>query len=259
MVTGEAISDMDCGEGIDRMTLELSGVQLDLIREVHAAAAGKPVIVVYIGGRPVAEPWVEEHIPGLLQAWYPGQEGGRAIADILFGDVNPSGRLTISIPKHVGQLPVHYRGKRSRGKRYLEDNSKPRYPFGYGLSYTTFDYSEPMLSATELSLEKLTAGERVTVSVNVTNSGPYAGAETVQLYISDVVSAVTRPASELKGFQKIALEPGETKTVEFQIGAEQLRYIGPDYTPVVEPGLFRVKIGRNVEDTQPTDLIVGEE
>ncbi|MEJ8303247.1 glycoside hydrolase family 3 N-terminal domain-containing protein [Saccharibacillus sacchari] len=259
MVTGEAVSDMDCGEGIDRITLELSGVQLDLIREVHAAAVGKPVIVVYIGGRPVAEPWVEEHIPGLLQAWYPGQEGGHAIADILLGDVNPSGRLTISIPKHVGQLPVHYRGKRSRGKRYLEDNSKPRYPFGYGLSYTSFDYSELTLSATELSLEKVTAGENVTVSVNVTNSGQYAGAETVQLYISDVVSAATRPASELKGFQKIALEPGETKTVEFQIGAEQLRYIGPDYTPVVEPGLFRVKVGRNVEDTHSTDLIVGEE
>ncbi|NGZ77636.1 beta-glucosidase [Saccharibacillus sp. VR-M41] len=257
LVTGEAVSDMDCGEGIDRMTLGLSGVQLDLIREVHAAAAGKPVIVVYIGGRPVAEPWVEEHMPALLQAGYPGQEGGRAIADILLGDVNPSGRLTISVPKHVGQLPVHYLGKRSRGKRYLEDDSKPRYPFGYGLSYTHFDYSEPVLSEGRISLERIAAGETVAVSVTVTNAGDREGAEVAQLYVSDVVSAVTRPANELKGFRKIVLKPGESRKVEFEIGAEQLRYIGPDCVPVVEPGLFRIRVGRNVNDTLGADLTVG--
>nr|WP_229675724.1 glycoside hydrolase family 3 N-terminal domain-containing protein [Saccharibacillus kuerlensis] len=258
MVTGEAISDMDCGEGIDRMTLGLSGVQLGLIREVYAAAAGRPVIVVYIGGRPVAEPWVEEQIPGLLQAWYPGQEGGHAIADILLGDVNPSGRLTLSIPKHVGQLPVHYRGKRSRGRRYLEDDSKPRYPFGYGLSYTSFEYSKPVLSEVRVSPEFIAAGGTVTLSAVVTNTGKHEGAEVVQLYISDMSSAVTRPLNELKGFRKIRLAPGESREVEFEIGAEQLRYIGPDYVSIVEPGLFRVKIGSSVEHTQSIDLIVGE-
>lgn len=256
MVTGESISDMDCGEGIDRMTLGLSGVQLDLIREVHAAASGKPVIVVYIGGRPVVEPWVEEHVSALLQAGYPGQEGGHAIAGILLGDVNPSGRLTVSVPKHVGQLPVHYLGKRSRGKRYLEEDSKPRYPFGYGLSYTSFDYSELSLSASRLSSADVAEGVSATVSVTVTNTGERYGAEVVQLYVSDVVSAATRPANELKGFRKVWLEPGESRNVEFTIGAEQLRYIGPDYVPVVEPGLFRIKIGRNVEQTKSTDLIV---
>ncbi|OWR30186.1 beta-glucosidase [Saccharibacillus sp. O23] len=258
LVTGEAISDMDCGEGIDRMTLSLSGVQLDLIREVYAAAGGKPVIVVYIGGRPVVEPWVDEQIGSILQAGYPGQEGGHAIADILLGDVNPSGRLTISVPKGVGQLPVHYRGKRSRGKRYLEDDSKPRYPFGYGLSYTTFDYSEPMLigGRSRLSPEDLAAGKTVTVSVTVTNTGDLAGAEVVQLYVSDAVSAATRPANELKGFRKIWLEPGQSRRVEFEIGERQLRYIGPDYVPVVEPGLFRLKIGRNVEDARSVELTV---
>ncbi|OWA33340.1 beta-glucosidase [Saccharibacillus sp. O16] len=260
LVTGEAISDMDCGEGIDRMTLGLSGVQLELIREVYQAAPDKPVIVVYIGGRPVVEPWVDEEIGAILQAGYPGQEGGHAIADILLGDVNPSGRLTVSVPKAVGQLPIHYRGKRSRGKRYLEDDSKPRYGFGYGLSYTTFDYSEPTLlgGQNRISLEDITAGETVTVSVKVTNTGDRAGAEVIQLYVSDVVSAVTRPASELKGFRKIMLEPGESREIQFSVGAEQLRYIGMDYVPVVEPGLFRLKIGRSVEDTQSVDLTVGE-
>lgn len=259
LVTGEAISDMDCGEGIDRMTLGLSGVQLDLIREVYAAAGDKPVIVVYIGGRPVVEPWVDEQLGAILQAGYPGQEGGHAIADILLGDVNPSGRLTISVPKGVGQLPVHYRGKRSRGKRYLENDSKPRYPFGYGLSYTAFDYSEPMVigGRNRLSSQDLAAGKTVTVSVTVTNTGDRAGAETVQLYISDVVSEATRPANELKGFRKISLEPGESRRVEFEIGERELCYIGPDYVPVVEPGLFRAKIGRSVEDTQSVELTVG--
>ncbi|MGN7765862.1 glycoside hydrolase family 3 C-terminal domain-containing protein, partial [Paenibacillus sp. 22594] len=114
----------------------LSGVQLELFKEIHQL--GKPVVVVYINGRPVSEPWIEEHADAILEAWYPGQEGGHAVADILFGDVNPSGRLTISWPKDVGQLPVYYNGKRSRGKQYLEANSQPRYPFGYGLSYTSF-------------------------------------------------------------------------------------------------------------------------
>ncbi|WP_342573473.1 glycoside hydrolase family 3 N-terminal domain-containing protein [Paenibacillus sp. FSL R5-0749] len=250
-VSDHSWNDMECGEGIDRMTLGLAGVQLELIQEIHKL--GKKLVVVYINGRPITEPWVDEHADAILEAWYPGQEGGHAIADILFGDVNPSGKLTISIPKHVGQLPIYYNGKRSRGKRYLEEDLEPRYAFGYGLSYTTFEYSEPQLSDASM-----TAGDSVTVSVNVTNTGPYAGAEVVQMYISDVVSSLTRPAKELKGFAKVNLEPGETQTVEFRIGAEQLQYIGRDLKPVVEPGLFHIHIGGSVNDTHMTELTVRE-
>jgi beta-glucosidase len=136
-VNGDPWNDMDCGEGIDRLSLGLSGVQLELMQEVHKL--GKRLIVVYINGRPIVEPWVDAHADAIVEAWYPGQKGGHAVADVLFGDVNPSGRLTVSIPKHVGQLPVYYNGKRSRGKRYLEDDARPRYPFGFGLSYTEFE------------------------------------------------------------------------------------------------------------------------
>ncbi|SEL70203.1 glycoside hydrolase family 3 N-terminal domain-containing protein [Paenibacillus sp. OK003] len=250
-VSDNSWNDMECGEGIDRMTLGIAGVQLELIQEIHKL--GKTLVIVYINGRPITEPWVDEHADAILEAWYPGQEGGHAIADILFGEVNPSGKLTVSIPKHVGQLPIYYNGKRSRGKRYLEEDLEPRYPFGYGLSYTTFDYSEP-----KLSTEWMTADETVTVSVEVTNTGSCRGAEVIQMYVSDVVSRVARPAKELKGFVKVMLEPGETKTVAFHIGAEQLQYIGRDLTPVVEPGQFHIHIGRHVKDTQFAELTVEE-
>ncbi|MCJ8013043.1 glycoside hydrolase family 3 C-terminal domain-containing protein [Paenibacillus sp. KQZ6P-2] len=250
-VSDSSWNDMECGEGIDRMTLELAGVQLELIQEIHKL--GKRLIVVYINGRPIAEPWVDEHADAIVEAWYPGQEGGHAIADILFGDVNPSGRLTVSIPKHVGQLPVYYNGKRSRGKRYLEEDSKARYPFGYGLSYTTYSYDRLTISADTIS-----ANESAVVSVDVTNTGSMAGAEVVQLYITDAVSSASRPLMELKGFAKVELAPGETKMVRFEIGKEQLQYIGRDMKPVVEPGLFHVHLGRNVNDTLSTALTVRE-
>ncbi|ULO06812.1 glycoside hydrolase family 3 C-terminal domain-containing protein [Paenibacillus sp. 19GGS1-52] len=251
-VTEHSWSDMDCGEGIDRMSLELSGVQLELIQEIYKL--GKPVIVVYINGRPVTEPWIDEHAHAILEAWYPGQAGGHAVADILFGDVNPSGHLTISIPKHVGQLPVYYNGKRSRGKRYLEEDSQPRYPFGFGLSYTNFSYS-----ALTVEPGVIAADETATVSVEVTNTGEREGAEVVQLYITDIASKVTRPAQELKGFSKIKLAPGESRTVEFKVGAEQLQYIGIDYQPVVEPGAFNIRVGPQVNDTLSADLQVRED
>lgn len=251
-VTDDAYSDMDCGEGIDRMTLQLSGVQLELAQEIHKL--GKRLVVVYINGRPVAEPWIDEHADAILEAWYPGQEGGHAVADIVFGDVNPSGRLTISVPKHVGQLPVYYNGKRSRGKRYLEENSEPRYPFGYGLSYTQFTYSDIRISD-----EVIGVNGSAVVSVQVENSGDREGAEVVQLYVSDVKSRYTRPAKELKGFRKIRLQPGEKQIVEFHIGAEQLQYVGQNYKQVVEPGLFRIMIGGNVQETLSVDLTVKED
>lgn len=250
-VTEHSWSDMDCGEGIDRISLALSGVQLELVQEVYKL--GKPVIVVYINGRPVSEPWIEEHAHAILEAWYPGQEGGHAVADILFGDVNPSGRLTVSWPKDVGQLPVYYNGKRSRGKRYLETDSQPRYPFGFGLSYTSFSYSE-----LKVEPQFIAAGETATVTVQVTNTGELTGAEVVQLYISDVASKVTRPAKELKGFRKITLSPGESQIVSFEVGPEQLQYIGLDVQPVVEPGAFKVLVGSHVNDVLEATLEVME-
>ncbi|WP_059049253.1 glycoside hydrolase family 3 N-terminal domain-containing protein [Paenibacillus senegalimassiliensis] len=251
-VTGNSESDMDCGEGIDRMSLSLSGVQLELIQEVHKL--GKPLIVVYINGRPIAEPWIDEHADAILEAWYPGQEGGHAVADILFGDANPSGRLTISIPKHVGQLPVYYNGKRSRGKRYLEADSQPQYPFGFGLGYTEFGYAKLAVTPEIIGRD----GE-AKVTVEVTNIGSRAGAEVVQLYLTDVASTVTRPAKELKGFQKVFLEPGQSQVVEFAVGPEQLQYIGRDFKPVVEPGEFRVHVGKNVNDTLSANFFVRED
>ncbi|MFC6649633.1 glycoside hydrolase family 3 N-terminal domain-containing protein [Paenibacillus rhizoplanae] len=251
-VTENALSDMDCGEGIDRMSLHLSGVQLELMKELKAL--GKPVVVVYINGRPIAEPWIDEQADAILEAWYPGQEGGHAIADILFGDVNPSGRLTLSLPEDVGQLPVYYLGKRSRGVRYLEGNSQPRYPFGFGLSYTEFSYS-----GLQVEPAVITADGTAEVTVEVENTGSRSGAEVVQLYISDLVSKVTRPAKELKGFRKIVLEPGEKQKVSFTLSAEHLSYIGTDYKLVVEPGSFRIGVGRNVNDTLDTDLAVMED
>lgn len=245
-------NDMECGEGIDRMMLGLAGVQLQLMQEVYRL--GKELVVVYMNGRPIAEPWVEEHAHAIVEAWYPGQEGGHAIADILFGDVNPSGRLTLSIPKHVGQLPVYYNGKRSRGKRYLEDDAAPRYPFGYGLSYTTFSYERLTLSANSIR-----AGESVTVTVDVTNTGDREGAEVVQLYISDTVSSVTRPIRELKGFCKLVLQPGETRTVVFVVGSDKLQYIGHDLQPIVEAGRFSIQVGRHSKDTLCAELIVRED
>lgn len=250
-VTEHSWSDMDCGEGIDRISLALSGVQLELFKEIHKL--GKPVVVVYINGRPVSEPWIEEHADAILEAWYPGQEGGHAVADILFGDVNPSGRLTVSWPKDVGQLPVYYNGKRSRGKRYLEADSQPRYPFGYGLSYTSFSYSDLRVEP-----QAIAAGDTAKVTVQIKNTGDLEGAEVVQLYISDVASQVSRPARELKGFRKIKLAPGEAQTVEFAVGAEQLQYIGPDYQPVVEPGAFKVLVGGHVNDVLEAGLDVME-
>jgi len=243
VVTDNPWNDMECGEGIDRSTLHLMGVQLELAQEIHKL--GKPVVVVYINGRPIAEPWIDENVPAILEAWYPGQEGGNGIADVLFGDANPSGRLTVTIPKEVGQLPVYYHSKRTRGKRYLETDLTPAYPFGFGLSYTEFKYEHVRVSP-----ERIAPDGAAEVSVEVTNAGAVAGDEVVQLYISDVTASVTRPEIALKGFRKIRLEPGETKTVTFPLGREHLQLIGADLKPRVEPGEFRIMVGRHSRDLE---------
>ncbi|MCP1424176.1 beta-glucosidase [Paenibacillus xylanexedens] len=238
VVTDDPWNDMECGEGIDRASLNLMGVQLELVQEVHKL--GKPVIVVYINGRPIAEPWIDEHVHAIVEAWYPGQEGGNAIADILFGDVNPSGRLTVSIPKHVGQLPVYYHAKRTRGKRYLEMDLVPQYPFGYGLSYTEFKYENVRVMP-----EIIGPDDEAQVMVEVTNTGAVAGSEVVQLYITDVSASVTRAEMSLKGFRKIHLEPGQTQTVTFPVQKEHLALIDSRLQSVVEPGEFRLMVGRS--------------
>lgn len=249
VVTDHAWSDMECGEGIDRSTLHLLGVQLELAQEIYNL--GKPVIVIYINGRPVTEPWVDEHAAAILEAWYPGQEGGNALAAILFGEVNPSGRLTLTLPKHVGQLPLVYNSRRTRGKRYLETDLLPQYPFGFGLSYTEFSYGN-------LRIEPKIIGpdEEALVQVEVTNSGPVAGAEVVQLYISDLVASVTRPEKALKGFCKIRLEPGERRTVSFTVSREQLEMVGYDLQRVVEDGEFDIGVGRHSADLLSGRLMV---
>ncbi|MDN4605104.1 glycoside hydrolase family 3 N-terminal domain-containing protein [Paenibacillus sp. F6_3S_P_1C] len=241
VVTDDPWNDMECGEGIDRSSLILMGVQLELVQEVHKL--GKPIIVVYINGRPIAEPWIDEHAHAILEAWYPGQEGGNAIADILFGDVNPSGRLTVSIPKHVGQLPIYYNAKRTRGKRYLETDLVPQYPFGFGLSYTEFKYENVRVVP-----EVIGPDDEAEVQVEITNTGSVAGDEVVQLYITDVSASVTRAEISLKGFRKIRLEPGQTRTVTFPVQKEHLALIDSRLQPVVEPGEFRLMVGSSSRD-----------
>lgn len=236
IVTDNAESEMDCGEGVDRTNLRLSGVQLELAQEI--GKLGKPMIVVYINGRPIVEPWIEEHADAILEAWYPGQEGGHAIADLLFGDANPSGKLSITIPMHEGQMPISYHLRRPSKRRYVEMELKPRYPFGYGLSYTSYAYSNLQVNSAHVK-----TGEPVHVQVEVKNTGERAGQEIVQLYIRDKYSSVTRPELELKGFEKVHLEPGESKTVQFVLTDEHFALVNERMDRVVEPGEFIVSVG----------------
>lgn len=237
------------GEGYDVATLELTGLQKQLIQEV--TATGKPVIAVLINGRPLATPWIAEHVPAFLEAWCPGEKGGEAVADILFGDYNPDGKLPVTIPHHAGQLPVYYDYKPSKsywldkgwGNSYADMAKKPLYPFGFGLSYTNYSYSNLKISPESAGI----AGS-VEVQFTVENSGKTAGKETIQLYIRDVKSSVVRPVKELKGFKKIHLEPGEKKTVTFMLTPAELSMYDRDMNRIVEPGIFRVMIGSSSDD-----------
>lgn len=221
----------------DRDSLDLPGSQETLLRAV--VETGKPVILLLLHGRPASIPYAAEHVPAILEGWYLGEAAGTAVADVLFGDVNPGGKLPITFPRSVGQIPAYYYHKPSARRGYLFADKTPLFPFGHGLSYTTFAYGEPRLSAPQMR-----AAERVTLSVDVTNTGARAGDEVVQLYIHDVLStAVTRPVKLLKGFQRLTLQPGETRTVSFEIGPEQLAYLGADMHSIVEPGSFELLVG----------------
>lgn len=242
----EAWADTHLG---DRDSLELIGRQNDLVKAV--LATGKPVAVLLINGRPLSVNYIAEHIPAILEGWYLGEETGTAVADVLFGDYNPAGRLPITVPRSVGQIPAFYNHKPSSERPYLFSMPGPLYPFGYGLSYTTFKYGDPQLSPARIG----TAGKTI-ASVDVTNTGAMAGDEVVQMYIRDEVSSITRPVKELKGFERIYLKPGETKTVHFALTPKELSFLDLHMQRVVEPGVFDVMVGPNSVDLKTVKLEV---
>lgn len=231
------------GEGCDISDLDLTGRQEELVQAVYAT--GTPTIVVLINGRPLSIRWIAENVPAIVEAWIPGEKGGTAVADVLFGDYNPSGRLPVTFPRHVGQIPIHYNSKppSTFGRNYVNMPSTPLYEFGFGLSNTDFEYGNLEISP----LEGNTSGE-FTIKADVKNIGSRKGVEVVQLYIDDVVSSVVTPVMELKGFKKIELEPGQKTTVSFSLGPEELMLLDENLKPKVEPGAFEVMIGRSSAD-----------
>ena len=243
---GEA-SEMS-GEASSRSSLDIPDVQKDLLKAL--LKTGKPVVLVLFNGRPLTIQWESENVPAILDAWFGGTEAAYSIADVLFGDVNPSGKLTMTFPKNVGQIPIYYAHKNTGRpldeggwfmkfrSNYLDVDNDPVYPFGYGLSYTTFEYGPVSLSAPSMK-----AGEKLIASVEVKNTGSVAGKEIVQMYIRDVVASSSRPVRELKSFDKVLLQPGETKTVSFEIDVDALSFWNQEMEYVAEPGEFKVYIG----------------
>ena len=237
-INAQSVSDMDCGEGYDRATLQPLGRQMELLSELKKT--GKPLVVVYIEGRPMDKTWAAENADALLTAYYPGQEGGTAIADVLFGDYNPAGRLPVTVPRSVGQLPVYYNKKAPAAHDYMDLSAKPLYAFGYGLSYTTFEYDN-------VSLEE-TGDTQFEITFDVTNTGQRDGEEVVQLYLHDEVASVVQPLKQLKKFQRVFIPKGETRQVTFTLDAEDLSIINGEMESVVEPGDFTVMIGSSSDD-----------
>ncbi len=222
----------------DRDSLDLVGRQDDLVKAI--VDTGKPTIVVLIAGRPTSIRYIAANVPAIVGCWSLGQETGNAIADVLFGDYNPGGKLPITFPQHVGQLPAYYNRKPSAQRDYLMAVNQPLFPFGWGLSYTSFSYEN-----LRLQQQKITADDSAIVRVDVTNVGKVAGEEVIQLYIRDQVSSATRPVKELKGFRRVLIEPGETKMIEFVVGPEELAFWNKDMRRVVEHGLFDILVGGN--------------
>ncbi len=250
-----------CGEGFDRSDLKPPGVQPQLIKAIHKT--GKPVILILINGRAYDLSWEDKNIPAILEAWYPGEQGGNAIAGILSGDICPSGKLSVSFPQSVGHVPVFYNYKPSGrgyyhkpgsvdkpGQDYVFSSTEPLYPFGYGLSYTKFEYSD-----LKIVNRSLTENDTIKVAVKVKNIGGFEGKEVVQLYFNDLVSSVTTPVKVLKGFKKINLKPSEIKTVRFEIPCNELGLWNEDMDYVVEPGEFEIMVGSSSEDIFTKDFI----
>jgi beta-glucosidase len=236
------------GENSSRSTLDITGRQMDLFEAV--IATGKPVIVVMINGRPLTFPRVEEKAAAILEAWNPGVQGGNGIVDVLLGDVDPSGRLTVSFPRYVGQVPVyynHYNTGRPTMGLYVDGSREPLYPFGFGLTYTKFEYGKVDLSANSAK-----PGESLTARVRIKNTGSRPGSEVVQLYIRDfAASAGPRPVRELKGYQKVRLNPGESRDVQFTLSDRELGYYDAQGRWLVEPGKFQVWIAKDSASGEP--------
>jgi beta-glucosidase len=238
------------GEAASHASLDLPGRQMDLVKAIQAT--GKPTVVVLVNGRPLTIGWAAENVPSILEAWMAGSQSGNAIADVLFGDVNPGGKLPVTFPRTVGQVPIYY-NHMNTGRppeadnrytsKYFDAPWTPQFPFGYGLSYTTFKISNLQLSAPQIP-----ASGKLTVSVDVENTGRRAGDEVVQLYVRDVVASMTRPVKELKGFQRVTLQPGEKRRIEFTLTHDQLAFWNREMRFVVEPGEFRVMVGANSQD-----------
>jgi beta-glucosidase len=253
---GEDYSDdhPTCGEGYDRADIRPPGIQAELIKAIHKT--GKPIVMIMVHGRAYDIKWESEHIPAILDAWYPGEQGGNAIARILFGEVNPSGKLTVSYPQSVGHIPVSYnhqpsgRGfyhnpgtKENPGRDYVFSSTEPLYPFGFGLSYTNFQFSDLKIEKTEL-----TADESLKLRVKVKNTGKFKGKEVVQVYFNDKISSVSTPVKVLKEFKKVELMPSESKTIEFEIPCSELGFWDKDMNYVVEPGAFEIMVGSSSKD-----------
>jgi beta-glucosidase len=237
-------SQKTCGEGFDRCTLDLTGRQMDLLKVVHET--GTPVVLVLQNGRPLTINWAAEHVPAILECWYPGEFGGQAIAEVIFGKYNPAGRLPVTFPANVGQIPVCYNAKRAVIEgRYADGDRKPLYPFGFGLSYTTFAYSN-----LKIVPEKVSIGLDITVQVIVTNTGTIAGDEVVQLYVHDVIASTARPVRELKGFQRVHILPGEKQEVKFVLKQDDLAVWSMENKWQVEPGEFEIFVSGGNPDTE---------
>ena len=242
----KTLSDMDCGEGFDRATLTLLGHQERLLRELKAT--GKPLVVVYIEGRPLDKTWAAAHADALLTAYYPGQAGGTAIADVLFGDYNPAGRLPVSVPANVGQLPVYYNKRAPRPHDYIEMSARPLYPFGFGLSYTTFEYSN-------LATKPSPSEGGIHVSCDITNTGQMDGEEVVQLYVHDQLASVVQPLKQLKAFRRVMIPKGETRHVEFTLTRDDLSIINARMQQEFEPGDFHIMVGASSNDIKLQKVI----
>jgi len=230
------------GEGRDRAELDLSGSQEELIKAV--TATGVPTVVVLMTGSAVTMGnWIDE-VPAIIEAWYAGEEGGNAVADVLFGDYNPGGKLPITFPQSVGQCPLYYNPKPSgRGYDYVTMSGKPLFPFGHGVSYTEFEYTN-----LQVAPKKIKPTDSIEIRVDVQNVGAREGDEVVQLYLHDVVASVTRPLKELRGFKRITLKPGEKQTVTFLLLPEQLSFLDQNMQRVIEPGVFEILMGSSSED-----------
>lgn len=246
------------GEAGSKVDLNLTGMQQKLVETIYNT--GTPVVVVLMNGRPLTINWIAEHIPSVLETWYTGTQGGNAIADVLLGKYNPSGKLPVTFPGAVGQIPIYYYQK-STGRprkeedrftsKYLDYPNTPLYSFGYGLSYTTFKFS-----GLKINKNHILSTDTVVVTVEVSNTGSVAGEEVVQLYIQDEVASITRPIKELKAFRKISLQPGKVMAIDFMITPEMLSFLDKDLKPVVEPGKFNIMIGGNSDDVITTSIIV---